>query len=73
MNFKQTDIESLTPAVDLAHKLQEGSANISTITNALTKAGFSERIQTTVQRLINSEWEQGHNPTAKYQEQQPYP
>ena len=72
MEFGQPIGESLTPTMNLAHRLQDDGANIAIITNALMRAGFSEKVQTTVRIVIDSESKAGYKPTIKYQQQPPY-
>ena len=73
MEFKQQIGESLTSAIGMAHTLQRGGAGIATITDALSRAGFPEKVRVTVGTLLSSELKEGYKPPIEYQQQPSYP
>ena len=72
MEFQQQIGELLTPAINMAHQLRDGGANIETITNVLTRAGFPEKVQITVRTLLGSELDRDYKPAVRYQQQSSY-
>jgi hypothetical protein len=73
MEVEQSTLEPLPVAIDISHKLRDGGANIATITDALSKAGFSEHIQRIIRTLLPNELEHGYKRPTEYQQKHPYP